>query len=122
MWQLDYARDNRLRLWFLGLDGSKQLDEQVSPSEETFLQLMAECFTHWKTLVTRGDYCVLILGDTYCRSLKQPLPKAITFIATQKIGGYCLAWEHCEKIPTDRRVRRSYRGNRTETILALRRI
>src|SRR3977135_1248044 len=33
MRQLDYGRDNRLRLWFLGVNDWRSLDDQVSPAE-----------------------------------------------------------------------------------------
>ena len=37
MRQLDYGRDNRLRLWFLGVEDSHALDAQVSPRKDAFL-------------------------------------------------------------------------------------
>jgi hypothetical protein len=121
MWQLDYGRDNRLRLWFLGIDRSENLDVRVSPTEEQFLQLMKACFEHWKTILAPNGYCVLILGDTQCKKLGLPLPYAVTHVATEEVGGYRVSWQHCESIPLDRRVRRGYRGSRVETVLALQR-
>src|SRR5208282_418947 len=43
MRQLDYGRDNRLRLWFLGVDDSDALDQTISPSKDAFLKLMRRC-------------------------------------------------------------------------------
>ena len=38
MRQLDYARDNRLRLWFLGIDDPHALDKAISPRKEAFFE------------------------------------------------------------------------------------
>lgn len=43
MRQLDYGRDNRLRLWFLGAQDWKSLDHSISPSETKFISLIRSC-------------------------------------------------------------------------------
>ena len=63
MRQLDYARDNRLRLWFLGIDDPRLLDRTISPRKEAFLRLMQQCFKKWKTVLKPQKYCVLVVGD-----------------------------------------------------------
>ena len=40
---LDYARDNRLRLWFLGCDRWKDLDASLTASQKVYLPQMATC-------------------------------------------------------------------------------
>lgn len=37
MRQLSYARDNRLRLWFIGINDWKQLDSKISPTSKNIL-------------------------------------------------------------------------------------
>ncbi|MGA9778722.1 MAG: DNA methyltransferase, partial [Verrucomicrobiia bacterium] len=51
MRQLDYGRDNRLRLWFLGKHDWKKLDESISPSESVFFQMMRCCLKQWKSVI-----------------------------------------------------------------------
>lgn len=60
---LSYARDNRLRLWFLGVDDWKTLDTVISPERNSFINLMINCFSGWSKLQYKGDRCVLIIGD-----------------------------------------------------------
>lgn len=119
MRQLDYGRDNRLRLWFLGLRDWKSLDDTISPSEKNFLNLFRSCLKLWHDVLIPNGVCVLVLGDIQSRLYGMSLPDAITHIATQEIGGYSLLWKHSEPIPNDRRVRRGYRGTLIDTILVL---
>lgn len=122
MRKLDYARDNRLRLWFLGVNETKALDQLVSPSESVFLNSFRKCLENWKKVLRQGGKCILILGDSNCRTYKARLPKVIETIALQEVGGYQLEVKFQSIIPEKRRVRRNNRGNDRETVLVLRRI
>lgn len=119
MRQLDYARDNRLRQWFLGVQDWKLLDKTISPSEEEFLKLFRSCLKLWRNLLSPKGLCILVLGDTHSRIYDLPLPDIVARIAIHEIGGYSVLWKYTEQIPNDRRVRRGYRGNLTETVLVL---
>lgn len=120
MRQLDYGRDNRLRLWFLGVADWRSLDNVVSPREYDFLALMRECFKHWRTVLKPGGHCVLVIGDTCSRDERSNLSHDVCRIATEEVGGYSLVVEHTDVIPNDRRVRREVIGSASETILVLR--
>lgn len=119
MSQLDYGRDNRLRLWLLGAQEWRGLDRLVSPKEDAFLDLMKTCLKVWLDILTPRGVCVLVLGDTPCRSRNMSLPDAIVHMATEEVGGFRLLWTHTDPIPDDRRVRRGCRGNLNETIVVL---
>jgi hypothetical protein len=118
MRQLDYGRDNRLRLWFLGCDDWKALDTVVSPKEKEFLSLMRRCLKRWKQLLVVGGHCILVIGDTSSRSRRTHLPDLVAAIA--KKAGYVLVSQHADAIPNERRVRRGISGSSSETILVLR--
>ncbi|MBU0576908.1 DNA adenine methylase [Patescibacteria group bacterium] len=120
MRQLDYGRDNRLRLWFLGIPDWKSLDQTISPSESEFLRVFKSCLKLWHDVLTSGGLCILVLGDTYSRLYDMALPDAIAKIAIKEIKGYSMSWSYTESIPNIRRVRRGYSGSQTETILVLR--
>ncbi len=120
MRQLDYARDNRLRLWFLGCNDWHSLDEAISPGEHEFLALMEKCFMRWRTVLKPGGYCVLVIGDECSREDQSNLPSDVAELATMSVGGYSLISQHSEDIPNDRRVRRGITGSASETILVLR--
>lgn len=117
---LDYARDNRLRLWFLGIPDWHSLDAQVSPDQKAFLRLMRRCFTRWKTILKTGRCCVLVIGDAFSQVAKGNLPELVSRIATEEVGGYVRVCEHTETIPNERRVRRGIMGSASETIVVLR--
>jgi len=121
MRQLDYGRDNRLRLWFLGVTDADELDGRVSPNEHQFLALMKTCLTGWREILRRNSYCILVLGDTISRTYGKPLPQVIGEMAVVAVGGYTLEGTYADSIPIDRRVRRGCRGNLSETILVLKR-
>jgi hypothetical protein len=118
MRQLDYGRDNRLRLWFLGCKDWKSLDGIVSPREREFLALMGRCLRRWKTLLAVNGHCVLVIGDTCSRERRENLPDLVAKIA--KDAGYVLVSKHADSIPNERRVRRGLVGSSSETILVLR--
>jgi len=120
MRQLDYGRDNRLRLWLIGESDWWSLDNNVSPSETHFLRLIKSCLLNWNCILKPQGRCVLVLGDAYSRYYRRTLPEVVCQIATREIGTYSLEWQYKEEIPNERRVRRDYCGSLTETILVLR--
>jgi tRNA G10 N-methylase Trm11 len=117
---LDYGRDNRLRLWFLGTRDWRSLDRIITPGENKFLELMRRCFTKWKTVLKPYHCCVLVVGDAYSRTVGGNLPQAVSRIATEEIGGYSQVLEYTETIPKERRVRRGIIGSASETVVVLR--
>ena len=120
MRQLDYARDNRLRLWFLGVDDPNALDQTISPRKDAFLKLMRKCFIRWRTVLKPNGYCVLVVGDGSSEVQGANLPEIISRIATDEVGGYVHLHDHTEAIPNERRVRRGLTGSTSETIVVLR--
>jgi hypothetical protein len=117
---LDYGRDNRLRLWFLGAHDWRSLDRIVSPRQDAFLELMRECFTKWRAVLKPDHCCVLVIGDAFSQVARGNLPDVVSRIATEEVGGYVRVCEHTETIPNERRVRRGIMGSASETIVVLR--
>jgi hypothetical protein len=122
MRQLDYGRDNRLRLWFLGTMDWKALDKRVSPSQQEFIELMHRCLHGWQHALRSSGRCVLILGDVRVGMDRCPLPQVVADLAVREVGGYKLEATVTDTIPNTRRVRRSCRGSSAETVLVLRKI
>lgn len=119
MRQLDYGRDNRLRLWFLGCPEWQTLDDTVSPGESDFIALMERCFRRWQALLKPNGHCVLIMGNACSRERWADLPGAVSELALA-MGGFRLVSQYTDVIPNERRVRRGLVGNTSETILVLR--
>jgi len=117
---LDYGRDNRLRLWFLGAHDWRSLDRIISPCQDAFLQLMHRCFKKWRTVLRPNHCCVLVIGDAFSQVAKGNLPELVSRIATEEVGGYVRVCEHTETIPNERRVRRGIMGSASETTIVLR--
>lgn len=63
MKSLTYARDNRLRLWFLGEEDWSSLDRKISPEKNAFIEMMKKCFKKWSKLQNAGDKCIIVIGD-----------------------------------------------------------
>lgn len=122
MRQLTYARDNRLRLWFLGVDDHKALDEKISPKESDFIEIISSCFRQWDGILKPSGFCVLFLGDNFSKKYKKTLPEIIEWIVSEQFTNYQLVYKENSRIPTDRRVRRSYNGNQVETILSFKKL
>ena len=122
MGKLDYGRDNRLRLWFLGVKDWARIDDCVSLNEKKFLRLMYQCFRLWLQILPKKGSCVLVVGDNHIRSYGMMLPDALIDLATKQIGGYHLADRITDFIPNARRVRRNCRGNMSETVIVLKRV
>lgn len=117
MRNLHYARDNRLRLWLLGEKNIEKLEDAISPKEKLFLELSDACFSNWHGSLKRGGHCILFVGDNRLRNSRQTLPDRLIEMATAK--GFKLVDKYDTSIPTNRRVRRTYAGNRTESVVVL---
>ena len=120
MRQLTYGRDNRLRLWFLGVRDWKSLDCTVSPSESRFFESLRSSLRIWQGVLRPKGLCVLVLGDAFSRVYDMPLSDAVAVLATEELGGYSVVWSYTEPIPLNRRVRRNCNGSLHETVLVLR--
>jgi len=121
MRQLDYGRDNRLRLWFLGEPDWLGWDKRLTPNEGEFLQMMRKSFELWQDLLPHRGHCIIIIGDSWCKEYNSNLPEALVTIAQNEVGGFKCIGRYTDSIPGIRRVRRSYRGNASETVIVLRR-
>lgn len=84
MKSLTYARDNRLRLWFLGHPDWEQLDKRVSVPKIEFSNLMGNCFRSWTKMQNKGDHCILVVGDIiFDKEKKQSIPELISVRAKE---------------------------------------
>ncbi|ABN07842.1 hypothetical protein Mlab_1681 [Methanocorpusculum labreanum Z] len=86
MKSLTYARDNRLRLWFLGKDDWNSLDQKISPQGNDFILMMKQCIKKWSEHQISGDKCVVVLGDINIqyKNQKIPLAEMLTEISSKK--------------------------------------
>jgi DNA modification methylase len=118
MKSLTYARDNRLRLWFLGIDNWKGLDKIISPTSDYFLQMMKQCFAKWHKLQIKNDKCIMIVGDIpiMYNLDKIPLHKAIYDLAEPY---YNLISAYTDPIPEEKKMVKGNKKIKREIILVL---
>jgi adenine-specific DNA methylase len=119
MRQLDYGRDNRLRLHFLGVENYKALDILVSPTEKDFVKTIKRCLITWKKVLKDNGKCILVIGDGFSKSYQMKLPEMIRNIAVVELKSYDFELQFQSVIPEKRRVRKGFQGSKRETVLVL---
>jgi tRNA G10 N-methylase Trm11 len=117
--ELDYVRDNRLRLWFIRRVLPVGLELPGRRREEHFRGLLRDVFCRLAHGVRIGGYIVLVLGDVTRRS-KATAPDLIArklFESENELKGFSLYSEFRDLVPDIRRSRRECKGTKIETVL-----
>lgn len=117
---LDYARDNRLRLWFLGCQDWKKLDSSLTASSKVYLPQMQVCLAEMERVLKTGGHCVLVLGDVERDGKTHRTAEVLADLATQS-GDQRFSVEtiYDDIIPDERRSRRGTRTTKFERILVM---
>jgi DNA modification methylase len=118
--ELDYVRDNRLRLWFIEkhIDYSKELSSKTR--EDAFQQLMSAVINRLAPKITIDGFFVFVVGDVTRRRKSKRAPDQIIqeiFQNDQQLKSFKLKTVLKDKIPDLRRARRGLEGTKNETIL-----
>lgn len=120
MKSLTYARDNRLRLWFLGYENWSELDKSISSGKNEFVKLMHLCFRNWSKIQQKNEKCIFVMGDIqYDRKDPRRLPEVICEIAANY--GYRVNDIVDYPINTDRKIEKKPSQIATEKICILQR-
>jgi len=116
---LDYGRDNRLRLWFLGVEDYRFCDRGFRSLQE-FSNLMLSLATLARRWLRKNGYCILVIGEIDSRRRSIDIARLAADIATGQVGGFALKSIVRDHIPD---VRRSRKGSYvpTESVVVLRR-
>ena len=118
---LDYARDNRLRLWFLGCEQWRELDRALTASENVYLDQMAACLREMYRTLRKDGACVLVLGDVERGGKNRRTAELLSELANRETnGGFETEMILDDRIPDERRSRRRTRTTKFERILILR--
>lgn len=118
---LDYARDNRLRLWFLGCEDWKELDASLTANNKIYLPQMSICLQEMFRVLKPGSHCILVLGDVE-RDDKTRLTAEILANLAVKVshGRFEVETILDDRIPDERRSRRRTGTTKFERILVMR--
>ena len=116
---LDYGRDNRLRLWFLGETCDDTRDHAFATVSD-FSSLIASVATQLTQHVRPGGYCVFVVGDKTLRGGRAS-PSQVVQDSFASVGSsFALEQVITDTIPDVRRSRRNTAGVTKEHILVLR--
>ena len=117
---LDYARDNRLRLWFLGQRDWKELNRRLTTSNSKYEDQMRECLKQMHRVLKPGKYCLLVVGEVQRNGNTRDTGSVLGRLAQEvTAGGFVLDCVVEDSIPDARRSRRGTRTTRVEKILVL---
>jgi tRNA G10 N-methylase Trm11 len=119
--ELDYVRDNRLRLWFLGRALPQLQDISRGNREEYFRNLLRDVFRRLLVRLAPGAAVVVIVGDTRRGTRRVDAARIVKEVFAHKMfASLILEEELHDRIPDIRRSRRDLSGTKRETILAYR--
>lgn len=121
--ELDYVRDNRLRMWFIDRSIPKGLELTGRNRKGAFTELLRTVCLRLASRITTGGYFIFIVGDATRGSgrivrtsrLTRRLFKTEPDLNSFRLEAFCR-----DRIPDVRRSRRECRGTKGETILIYR--
>jgi DNA modification methylase len=117
---LDYARDNRLRLWFLGCEDWKELDASLTANSKVYLPQMSICLREMDRVLKPGGYCILVLGDVERDGETRRTAEILASLATEVTEKrFVVDIIYDDRIPDERRSRRKTQTTKFERILVM---
>jgi DNA methylase len=121
--ELDYVRDNRLRLWFIERALPQGIELKARNRESAFTELMEKVCKRLSTRLRRGGCFVLVVGDATRGNGRTGRTAALTrrlFRTEPALSKLTLVKIHQDRIPDIRRSRRECSGTKAETVLIYR--
>ena len=116
---LDYSRDNRLRLWFLGETNLEVADRSMT-SIQGFRKLITALLNQLQQKIRLGGYCVFVIGDQTFRGGGRFPSEELTRIFLSPPSTFQLCDVISDVIPDIRRSRKHIAGVKRENILVFR--
>ena len=121
--ELDYVRDNRLRLWFIERDLPKGIELIGRNRQIEFRALIRDVCGRLAPSVRTKGYFILVVGDA-TRGNGRPGKTAEiahdVFQSHLPLRAFTLHKAYEDTIPDIRRSRRGYKGTKAETVLVYR--
>lgn len=118
---LDYARDNRLRLWFLGCEDWKKLDASLTANSKVYLPQMSICLKEMGRVLKSTGYCILVLGDVEQDGKTRRTAEILAEMAVDVTQNqFVIDTIYDDRIPDERRSRRRTQTTEFERILVMR--
>lgn len=119
--ELDYVRDNRLRLWFLERGLPATADIRRQDRERVFMDLLRDSFARLVRPLRPNGVVAIVVGDSRRGSTRVSGAALVKRVfAEPQFGRLRLERELRDTIPDIRRSRRSLSGTKRETVLVYR--
>lgn len=117
--ELDYVRDNRLRLWFIERSLPEGIELVAREREAAFKELLRGVCARLAPCLRVGGSFVLVVGDATRGSGRTGRTAAVTrrLFEEECLKGFKLVKTYKDRIPDIRRSRRECRGTKSETVL-----
>ena len=116
---LDYGRDNRLRLWFLGEPHLESLDRGLH-GFRGFTNALEAVAKQLQQKMRRGGYCIFVIGEQLIRKRDRFPSEELMRIFATHAPTFRLCQVMSDVIPDVRRSRRRLAGVKREHILVFR--
>jgi Putative RNA methylase family UPF0020 len=121
--ELDYVRDNRLRLWFIDRSLPEGLELRGRNRIEAFCSLLRSTCVRLAPKIRNNGHIVLVVGDATRGGGRRGRSGSITkrlFETDPDLASFKLIQMYRDRIPDIRRARRECRGTKSEDILIYR--
>ena len=121
--ELDYVRDNRLRLWFIDRSIPSGLELAAADRDAAYVSLLRDVCSHFAGDINPGGFFVLVLGDVTRGRGRIGRTARLTrrlFDEHAPLSRFALTAMYEDHIPDIRRSRRECKGTKSETILVYR--
>ena len=119
--ELDYVRDNRLRLWVLLKMQGQQAEPSSSLNVDSYTELMEATCRRLARRMPRTGLFVFVVGEATRNGQRTDTAEILTRIfASGSLGNFDLVHRLNDEIPDIRRARPDLRGTKHEVILVFR--
>ncbi|MBC3883163.1 hypothetical protein H8K35_17330 [Undibacterium sp. LX40W] len=119
---LDYARDNRLRLWFCGVSDWTLLEQDLSPSRKPFSDLMCKCSKRWQENLKQHGHLAIVLGDIHRDKKRIDVAKIVLEAVTSSAPRLRLIACEDQVLPDEKRLIKGNAGTLKETTLIFKKV
>jgi hypothetical protein len=123
--ELDYVRDNRLRLWFIEKALPSGLELSGRNRKVAFVELMRTVCVRLAPQIVEGGYFILVVGDVTRGATRFARTSRLVrnlFMRDSGLSGFSLQASYHDTVPDIRRSRRECRGTKGETILVFQKV
>jgi len=118
---LDYARDNRLRLWFLGVENYRIVQNMEIRKISSFNEKMRLSLIRIAEALKPNGLCVLVIGDLSKNNKTYNIPEMIQVLVREKNNKLSIIEKWTDWLPNQRRTRKNGRATKKETIMVFKR-